>query len=118
MKSTTAKKIAARVLYFASIAGALWMYSLGPIYSIWIFGVLLSGGAFFACRHQGWLLPFVIPLSVFVFLLGFEDGSFGLRGVSDLYENQTVFFHFVAALLLVWASSVLGAVKWWTTKGK
>lgn len=61
---------------------------------------------------------FAIPLSVFIFLLGFEDGSFKLRGIAELYRNQTVFFHFAAALLLVLAGSVFGAVKWWTAREK
>jgi hypothetical protein len=118
MTSTTAKNISMRVLYFTAIAGALWLWSLGPIYGIWILGVLLSAGAFFACRRQGWLLLFVVPLSVFVFLFGFEDGSFKLHGISELYKNQTVFFHLVAALLVVWAGSLFGAVKWWASKRK
>jgi len=70
------------------------------------------------CQRQGWLLLFVIPLSFVIFLLGFEDGSFALRGISEIFENRTVFLNFAAALVLVWGASLIGAIIWWGIKSK
>lgn len=111
MQSRRLKNIAVRIVGFGALVALLWLWSRGPIYGIWIFGLLLGVGAFLACRRQGWLFVFVLPLSFVAFLFGVEDGSFKLRGISELYENRAVFLHFVAALVLVWSASLIGALK-------
>ena len=96
----------------------LWLLSQGPIYGIWIVGIIVSVITFLVCRYHGWLFVFVLPLSFVFFLFGIEDGSLKVQGISELQANRVMFLHFVAALVLMWTASLIGTIVWWRTSVK
>ena len=118
MRTIATKDIALYVATLSSVVAALWLWSRGPIYGIWIFSSLLSIGTYLVCRRNGWLVLFVVPLSFLFLFPGFEAGSPKLQGIRDLGEYRTILFNILGALFVVWGAAVWGTINWWRATGK
>ena len=108
-------KSAARGLAVALILLVLW--SRFPHFGLLFTALLLAVGSFMACRSQGWLVIFVIPISFSLLLLGFEDGSFNLQ-TNKLHSSALTSIMFITCNVLISISAITGSIIWYRRNNK
>ncbi len=89
---------------------ALW--SNIPYFGLLFSASMLAAGSFIACRFQGWLVIFVIPISFCFLLLGFEDGSFDLQSY-QLRSYTITSVAFLLSIVMISISAISGAIIWY-----
>ena len=94
---------------------ALW--SNIPYFGLLFSASMLAVGSFMACRFQGWLVVFVIPISFGFLLLGFEDGSFNLHS-KQLHSSTLTSVVFISSIVIISISAITGAIIWYRRNNK
>jgi len=111
------KDIKSTIAAIAVVLLLLALWSSVPYFGLLFSASMLAVGSFMACRLQGWLVVFVIPISFAFLLLGFEDGSFNLQ-INQLRSTKLTSFAFISSIGIISIGAVIGVIVWYRRNNK
>ncbi len=88
------------------------LWSALPCFGILFTTALLAVAAFIACRFQGWLALFVIPMSSGILVFGFGDNNAGEQ--TALCSDKSMLL--ILGSIVISVAGITGAVRWYRNK--
>ena len=111
------KDIKSAILALSVVFLLLVLWSNITYFGLLFSASLLAVGSFLACRSQGWMVIFAIPISFSFLLLGFEDGSFNLQS-NQLFTFTITSIIFLLSIVIILISAITGSIIWYRRGNK